>query len=289
MLAYRDRALEQELLLGGLHPRARIGILDDVTTYLKKPIEHIAKAYWAYHTGEDLVAQQRVGEATREAEVLAYYQATPHYLYELSYWEASWDKQAWFEVVYRACRRWRLQHVLDFGGGVGGLSVYLNSRGVRCDYLDVAGKTFDYAAWRFRRRGLNVRMFDILSTNGKAQGPYDAIVAWDVLEHLFDLEAALASIRSMLRAQGWFLSKSTFATSGSPHEAIHLAQHAKYGDVRVLNELMERIGFRFLGQLKPSRLSRLLRACGARYAVTGIRLAPKLKHGGNFLVHERVG
>ena len=138
MPSYRDLALERELCLGGLHPAASRRVFGDVTAYVQKPIEQVAREYWAYHQGEDLAAQQRVGDATDEAQVLAYYHATPHYLYELSYWEASHDKQAWFEVVFKACKKYRLKRVLDFGGGVGGLSVYLNGRGIRCDYEHAA-------------------------------------------------------------------------------------------------------------------------------------------------------
>ncbi len=150
MKGYRDLRLEKELHLGGLDRAAAKEIFGDLTAYLRQPIERIAEGYWRYHTGEDLVAQQKVGEAKDEATVLAYYAATPHYLYELSYWEASLDKQAWCEVVAQVCRKRRLKHVLDFGGGVGGVSLYLNRRGIQSDHLDVAGKTFDYAAWRFR-------------------------------------------------------------------------------------------------------------------------------------------
>jgi hypothetical protein len=48
-------------------------------------------------------------------------------------------------------------------------------------------------------------------------------------------------------------------------------------------------GFRFLGQVKPSRLSRILRRVGLQEAVAGVRVANKLKHGGNFLAHVRYG
>jgi len=287
-MRFRDRRLEQELHLGGLDPAAAPEVFGDMTAYFQqKPIEVIAKEYWRHHEGEDVTAQQQVGEAKDEATVLAYYAETPHYLYELSYWEASADKQAWFRVVELACRKYDLRHVLDFGGGVGGLSLYLNRRGIRCDYLDVAGKTFDYAAWRFGCSGLDVTMLDITSANRRPTGPYDAIVAWDVLEHLFDLEGAIRNIAGLLRPRGLFLSKSTFATEGTPHEAIHLAQHKRYADVAVFNELVAGSGFQYLGQLKPNRVSRLLRTCGFRYAVAGIRITPRLKHGGNFLVHER--
>ena len=270
-----------------MDPQAAEAVFGDLTAYLHQPIETIARDYWRYHEGEDVRAQQKVGEARDEAPVLAYYAATPHYLYELSYWEASLDKQAWFRVVALACRRYGLKRVMDFGGGVGGLSLYLNARGIRCDYLDVAGKTFDYARWRFERHRLGVTMLDVTAPDRQPQGPYDAILAWDVLEHLFNLEGTIQRIAGLLRPGGWFISKSTFAIAGGQHEAIHLAQHARYADVATLNKLVGRSGFRFLGQLKPNRLSRLLRSCGWRYAVAGIRIAPRLKHGGNFLVHER--
>lgn len=273
---------------GGPHPSAASAVFADLTAYLRQPFEAVADDYWRYHQGVDLEAQRRVGEASDAATVLQYYTQTPHYLYELSSWEASREKQAWFAVVAAACRRYGLRRVLDVGGGVGGLTLYLNRRRIRCDYLDVKGKTFDYAAWRFARHGLDVAMFDVLSANRRPRGPYHAIVTWDVLEHIFDLEGAIRDIALWLRPGGWFLSKSTFATLDGRHEAIHLARHARYGDVRALNALMERHGLRFVGQLKPGRFSRLLRACGLPFAVAGIRIVPRLKHGGNFLVHERV-
>ena len=289
MKAFHDPRFDAEFpSWGGPHPQAAPVVLAELSAYLRQPLARIADDYWRYHQGADLEAQRRVGEATDAGTVLQYYARTPHYLYELSSWEASREKQAWCAVVARACRRYGLSRVLDVGGGVGGLTVFLNARGIRCDYLDVAGKTFDYAAWRFARRGLDVRMFDVLSEDRRPGGPYDAVVTWDVLEHIFDLEGAIRDIARRLRPGGWFLSKSTFATGDGRHEAIHLAQHARYSDVRTLNALLERHGLRFVGQLKPNRLSRLLRACGRPYAVAGIRIAPRLKHGGNFLIHERV-
>ncbi len=284
---FRDRRLERELCLTNLDRRASLTVFTDLTTYLATPLQAIADEYWVYHTGADLIAQKRVGDAREEKDVLAYYQVTPHYLYELSYWEASADKQAWFKVVATACKKFRWQRVMDMGGGVGGLTLYLNRRGIRCDYLDVAGKTFDYAAWRFHRHDVTPAMFDVRDPTRQPQGPYDAIFAWDVLEHIFDLEGAIQRVASLLRPNGWFITKSTFATTGGQHEAIHLAQHACYQDVKELNRLFIRCGFRFIGQLKPNGLSRLLRSCGFAHTVAGIRIVQKLKHGGNFLIHER--
>jgi len=283
---FRDRRLEEELTLESLDPRAAAEIFEDLTACLREPIERIAAAYWRYRETADVAAQERVARATEAGEVLAYYQATPHYLYELSYWEASRDKQSWYRVIRTAARKYGLRRLLDYGGGVGGSVVHLRAHGIACDYLDVAGKTFEYAAWRFARRGWEVPMWNVLS--GWPQAEYDAVMAWDVLEHIFDLEGTIGQIARLIRPGGWLLSKSTFAVADGHHLHIHLAQHARYADVREFNRLVAGGEFRFIGQLKPDRLSRLLRSCGLRHAVAGVRIAARLKHGGNFLIHERM-
>ncbi len=270
---------------GKLVPGAAKQAFGDLTTYLDLQIEPIIQEYWQRKSGADAIAQRQVAEATEETTVLSYYAVTPQYLYELSYWEASLDKQRWFRVLAQACRKYGLKRVLDFGGGIGGLTLYLRAHGIQCDYLDVPGQTFDYAQWRFARYAFPVTRFDAAATDGLPWGSYDAVIAWDVLEHLFDLEAAIRKIARLLRSHGWLLSKSTFAASPDHHHHVHLAKHACYGDIRQFNQLVAQVGFDHLGQLKPGRLSNWLRACGVRSAVVGVRIVPRLKYGGNFTVH----
>ncbi len=283
---FRDNALEQDLTLDGLHPTEASRVFQELSEYLGQPIEQIAEEYWRYRRTEDVAAQAVVAVATDAGPIMAYYQATPHYLYELSYWEASRDKQAWFDVLARACRQLGLQRVLDYGGGVGGSCLALRRRGIACDYVDVQGKTFEYARWRFARHGVAPRMFNILE--GWPPVGYQAVTTWDVLEHVFDLDDTIRNFRRVLEPGGYVLSKSTFAEPDGGHLHIHLAKHKPYADVRRLNDLFGQHGFRFIGQLKPSRASRLLRQGGVPHAVVGIAVRPKLKHGGNFLVHQAV-
>ena len=289
MSPFHDQRMEREFPdWGGLDPQAARRVFGDLRAYLGLPIERIAQDYWLYRDGQDAAAQRRVAEATDEATVLAYYASTPHYLYELSYWEASREKQAWFRVLVRACRKYGLRRVLDFGGGVGGLSLHLGLHGISCDYLDVPGKTFAYAAWRFARHTPDVATLEATAPHHAwPNGVYDAVIAWDVLEHLFDLESAIGHIAGLVRTERWFVSKSTFAAHEGDHLDIHLAKHACYHDLHAFNRFLSQQGFHFVGQLKPSRLSRLLRACRLRYAVAGVRIVPRLKHGGNFLIHTR--
>ena len=272
---------------GGVVPTAAARVFDDLTRYQELLLSQITQRYWIYQDGPGARAEAEAAGAGSEAPLLDYYAQTPHYLYELSYWESSQDKQSWFEVLRRACRQFTLQRVLDFGGGVGGLSLALRRAGIACDHLDVPGQTSRYAAWRFERHAVPVTVLNALAPQTWPRETYDAVIAWDVLEHLFDLDASLRAIRGLLRPGGWLLGKSTFATATEGHCHIHLAKHVPYSDVRVLNELMQRCGFGYVGQLKPNSLSRAARAVGMRGAVLGVKVAPRLKHGGNFLIHRR--
>lgn len=287
MAVYSDPKMDKELHLSGIDPKAETRVFSDLTEYQSAELNNIASEYWRYRENEDVEAQERVAHAEDESVVHEYYSKTPHYLYELSYWEASVDKQAWFDVVLKACRKYNLNRILDFGGGVGGLTLHMRRNGIRCDHLDVPGKTREYATWRFKKHGFDVEVLNAMDNTAWPWGQYDAVVAWDVLEHLFDLEGAIENINKLLRPGGWLIEKSTFAVEEGHHEHIHLAQHACYHDLDLFDKLLSDRGLKFVGQLKPDRVSRMLRSLGMKHAVSGIRIKNKLKHGGNFLVHEK--
>ncbi len=288
MATYSDTQMDHELHLTGISPKAEQRVFSDLTEYQKSSLQDIAKEYWRYRADEDVVEQEKVGHAKEESVVHDYYAQTPHYLYELSYWEASVDKQAWFDVVVKTCRKYNLKRILDFGGGVGGFTLHMRRNGIQCDHLDVPGKTRDYATWRFKKHGFDVQILNGKDSSDWPWGQYDAVFAWDVLEHLFDLEGAITNINKLLKKGGWLVEKSTFAVDEGHHEHIHLAQHSKYHDLQLFDKLMSDRGLNFVGQLKPDRISRLLRSLGMKHAVAGVRIKNKLKHGGNFLVHEKV-
>lgn len=283
MNRWRDPEMEKELKVEGLDPAAAERAFTHLTRYLQKPLPEIAAAYWKERKTSDAEAQRQAAAGRSIEEVNLYYQQTPQYLYELSYWEATRDKQKWFDILRQACRKTDRRKVLDFGGGVGGLTLALRRDGIDCDHLDVRGNTLTYASWRFSQENFPAKPWEV-------GGPipsehYDAVVAWDVFEHLFDVGKALERIGELLRPGGWLISKSTFAETDQHH--IHLKKNYVYYDIRIWNRLLEEKGFRFVGQLKPGRLSRLLEKTFGWHHPLSVRIVSKLKHGGNFLIHEK--
>lgn len=266
----------------GLVPAAARVAFEDVEAFTGRPLAELAAEYWHRRAHDDRQAQERVAQAADEQAVLDYYRDTSQYLYELSYVEGSVKRQGWLRVLERLCRRYRIRRVLDVGGGIGSVSLYLYQRGMCCDHLDVPGSTYTYAGWRFARHGAQVGVCD--ATGVWPAGPYEAIIAWDVLEHLKTLDEKVTWLSQRLRPGGLLIHWSTF-TAG---ECVHLAENHVYGDVRVFDALLQKRRLAFRGQLKPDHVSRALRGMGLKTATVGVTLKPRLKYGGCFLVHQRL-
>jgi len=86
--------------------------------------------------------------------------------------------------------------ILDVGCGDGGATCALAEAGARIDALDIEPRRLEMAAERARSRGLELEFgtADITeaATLDKFVGPYDLILFRDVLEHIPDVDAALA-------------------------------------------------------------------------------------------------
>jgi len=252
----------------------------ELTEYLGRSIEDIYEEYWTERENSDKFKQKLIESAPPE-EIVDYYKKTTKYLYELISWEVQKTKQREYRKLYLFCQRFNCRRVIDYGGGVGGLCLYLARKKILCDYLDILGKTFEFAKFRFKKRNLNCTMISALDENSSFK--YDLVVAYDVLEHIYDLQSEIKKINNFLLPGGYLISKSTFSGGG-----IHLPKNEIYSDFRIFNNLLCENGFDFIGRLKSERLSGLLNKIGFQSVLFGIRISYRLKHGGNFIIHKKV-
>lgn len=256
-------------------------VYQDLIDYLGMPIEQISRSYWNKRETTDKERQKLIENASNEERPIEYYRNTDQYLYELSMWEAQKDKQREFKKIYLFCKKFNIKKILDFGGGIGGLSIYLNNCGLSCDYLDIPGKTYDFAKRRFNRRKIELKLISAFENTMPSN--YDAVIAYDVFEHIFDLAGAIKKINVCLITGGYLISKSTFSGGG-----LHLLKNEIYQDLKGFNRLLSDNGFEFIGQLKADRFSRILNKMAFRYLLMSIRISKRLKHGGNFVVHRKI-
>lgn len=267
-----DERLNRHLGKTAIDAWALAQAVSDLEQYYREPAAAISERYWASPKAPD--------DHDPEA-LLAFYQTSDRYVYESTYTEGYADHQRMARLVVKAVQRWRLTPVLDFGGGGGGLTMVLGSRGIPCEYADVPGKLSDFVRWRFSRRGLAVPIHD--ATQALPEARYRAILAVDVLEHVADLEATLQNLKAALQPGGWLLGTQSF----SEEDPLHVSSLHCYDDVRLFDRLMQAQGFRYLGRLKPDPWTEQLARISRRPIVWGVRLSPRLKGGGNLLVYGR--
>lgn len=86
---------------------------------------------------------------------------------------------------------------LDIGCGFGFFVEEMKARGWKASGIDISAKAVGFAG----SRGLDVRLGSI-DTPGSAEGPFDAITMFYVLEHLPDPLAFLKKVRSLLKPGG---------------------------------------------------------------------------------------
>jgi len=228
---YKDPRL-RGVLNRPAHTNARRKVYEEIEKFCGKPITNIADDYWASSERESELLQT-FAVANSEAEIVRYYARTERYLYELAILETKRSRVKRFIKTANLLSFIGVRKVLDYGGGIGGLVIFLRQRGFECDYLDVPGHTFNFALFRFKQNGISPRTFD--ATRDVEPGNYDAVCAMDCFEHLFDLESALKKISRLLRDGGYLIQSSAFHGGG-----IHLKKNEKYSDIAVMNQLFSR-------------------------------------------------
>jgi hypothetical protein len=90
-------------------------------------------------------------------EIGRFYEVTPFYVFDLAYWHMQKGTRRFREEVLAVASG----DTLDYGGGVGDLSVDLAAKGLNVTYADVSGVTLDFARWLFKKKRHDVRIIDL--------------------------------------------------------------------------------------------------------------------------------
>lgn len=168
-------------------------------------------------SGRDLATEWRTESRDSATDVDDFYKQTDRYLYNLIKFNYGAMYQGWRGAIKNLCQQVdeavgeRGFDVLDYGGGIGtNLIDVADIPGARLHYADLPGKTFDYARWRFEKRGLDVETFSAEGDNPLGNRLYDVIICMDVLEHVVDPESVVRTLVDHLNPGGLLVLTVTF-------------------------------------------------------------------------------
>jgi len=128
----------------------------------------------------------KLDETDKQAVKRWYEENSFHYIFGLTSFHFAYKQIVLMLDILRLARG----RCLDYGAGIGDLTLGLAQAGHPASYFDVDGKSREYAQWRAERKRLQVHFTTLkekLTEYAQASGKFDTIIAIDVLEHVPDI------------------------------------------------------------------------------------------------------
>jgi SAM-dependent methyltransferase len=201
---------------------------------------------------------------------------------------------------YEFAARWcRDASVLDAGCGVGYGSAFLGESAAAVLGVDVSEETIDYARRRYGSETVAFRVLDLAALD-LPDASFDAVCAFEVIEHVDDPEAVLAELARVLRDTGTLVvsTPQVAQTTRSPDNPFHHVEYARADFEALLRgsfAAVELYGQRRL-QTRRHRLMQRLDVLGLRKRLTFLRpaavlvgTAPMAEATADDIVIERTG
>ncbi len=199
----------------GIDPRLD-SRLEDVVSELSSILgwerEQVARevAAESVHPGSHVRDAWNEAIPTQPADVESFYSTTDAYILDLMVESERDVRRQWRQAVVDTLETWwggaAGATVLDYGGGVGTDTLWFARNCRSAFYYDLPGHTSDFATERFNRRGANVTR--VVNTNDYS-AHFDALVSFEVLEHLLDPIAHLDTMVRLTKSGGMlFLTES---------------------------------------------------------------------------------
>jgi len=212
----------KEALLRPGHASLYESMVAELAEYLEESPALVAAACKA---GAEGVAKDwerhHLHKGSPAASVVEFYRTTDSYLFDLTTFNAEYPYTETLSTLVALAKERGLSKVLDFGSGIGSVGLFFAANGMDVTLADVSEPLREYAAWRFKVRGLKVRLINLNSEPLPADS-FDVVTAFDVFEHLPEPASALRSIAASMKIGGLgFFNVTRFDANYPQHIASY--------------------------------------------------------------------
>lgn len=179
----------------------------------------------ATHPGSHVKSAWLATNPSSDEQIEHFYSDTQAYIFDLMTESAREVRQQWRAAVVEALnQKWgdaKEARVLDYGAGVGSDTLYFAEKCRTAFYYDLPGSTSDFATKRFARCGATI---PIIASTSKYDSAFDAIVSFEVLEHLVDPLAHLDELVRLTKHGGMVFLTESFGLINENYPS-HLPRH----------------------------------------------------------------
>ena len=137
-----------------------------------------------------------------EEAILKFYRESESYIFELMAANNLLETLCNYDILLDKLSRLGVGEFLDYGAGIGSLVILGKARGLSVCHMDLAGKTLDFARWRFKMRNLGIPVVCARGDHSDIPNSY-AIVCTEVIEHVFEPHVLLDRFRRVVPRGGY--------------------------------------------------------------------------------------
>ncbi len=205
------------------------GVIRELARYLEVDVEEVEKRFSA-DPMKALAEKWNKDAPASSEEVDEFYRSSEDYLYDLTLWNMTPQ----FKFHIDPLMNYQRKKILDFGGGIGSLSIALAMRHNNLVYCDINPILRAFASQRFEDRLLDIKIEESLDDVKNAG--FDIIAAVDVLEHIHSdaLEGVLQKFYDLLKPGGFLYHRSCFGCD--PNHPMH------YDHSQLFRRIAHRVG-----------------------------------------------
>jgi SAM-dependent methyltransferase len=183
----------------------------------------------------------RVTDASDARAVVQFYNESKTEIFDLARWHAEDPIHYRTLISAEIASRRPSREFLDYGSGIGSDAIVFASAGFHVTLADVSEPLLAFARWRCERRGFSVDVID-LKRERLPRRRFDAVVCFDVLEHIHRPLRTLDSINRAMRPGGLLFVHAPFGED--PDRPMHVVHED------IVTPRMRTVGFNWRGDLE---------------------------------------
>lgn len=207
---------------------------EELSEFTGLSIEHVSER--CFISTELVSNQYRHDIIETNEDPKKFYKENKDYIFDLTNWHVQQRRIFDTNIINEIKNNYPYaKKILDFGSGCGENAIMLAEAGYDVAMTDFDGYTSKFAKFRAKKRGLNIKFYDVeMPINDK----FDIILAFDVLEHVPDkeFEKTIYLLKSLKQNGGKIFTTISFGTQGGLHPMHHESSPEKIELIKQLNE-----------------------------------------------------